>query len=123
MTRSRGLIAAAAVAALVVAGIAAALVIGGRSSDEADADEPRIVQPPGPSPPLRRTRATDDYPTLEPTDVPSVDPPPNLGPSPAQPHAKRAAKRRHSTQFALDQPERTTSPATMTVLASRPPIQ
>lgn len=48
MTRSRGLIAAAVVAGLVVAGIAAALALGGRSSDEAEADEPRIVQPGAP---------------------------------------------------------------------------
>jgi hypothetical protein len=37
------------VAALVVAGIAAALALGGRSSDEAEADEPRFVRPGAPS--------------------------------------------------------------------------
>jgi len=48
VTRSRGFIAAAVVAALFAVGIGAALVLGGRSSDEADADGPRIVQPGAP---------------------------------------------------------------------------
>jgi uncharacterized protein (DUF305 family) len=61
VTRSRGLIAAAVVAALVVAGIAAALALGGRSSDEAEADEPRIVQPGAPGEEAREL-SEDDVP-------------------------------------------------------------
>jgi predicted outer membrane protein len=65
MTRSRGLIAAAAVAALVAAGIAAALVLGGRSSDEADADEPRIVQPGAPGEEARELSEGDEIALME----------------------------------------------------------
>jgi flagellar basal body-associated protein FliL len=45
VTRSRGFIAAAVVAALVAVGIGAALVLGGRSSDDADADHARTTSP------------------------------------------------------------------------------
>jgi uncharacterized protein (DUF305 family) len=71
MSRSRGLIAAVVVAALVAAGIAAALVLAGGSSDEADAEGPRIVQPGAPGEEGRELSEDDivDPPTHTPADT------------------------------------------------------
>jgi uncharacterized protein (DUF305 family) len=47
VNRSRGIVAAVG-AAVVVSGLAAGFLLAGRSSDESDADAPRIVQPGAP---------------------------------------------------------------------------